>query len=67
MGTYMKLLVLVFFIGIVSCTDKKKEEAETKVALEKIEAVETELDEITEDIDKKAEELEDVLKDLDDI
>ncbi|WP_299189824.1 hypothetical protein [uncultured Aquimarina sp.] len=67
MKTTIKLFVLLFFTGMISCTDKKKEEEETKAAVEKIEAVESELENVTEEVTKKADELEDSLKDLDSI
>ncbi|SEM27013.1 hypothetical protein SAMN04487910_4601 [Aquimarina amphilecti] len=67
MKNIFKLLTLLLFVGVISCTDKKKEEEETKAAVEKIEAVESELENVTEEVTKKADELEDSLKDLDSI
>ncbi|WP_025739482.1 hypothetical protein [Aquimarina pacifica] len=63
----IKLIFLLFLIGITSCKDLKKEEEETKVIVEKIEAIETELDQISEDVDAKVKELEASLEDLDSI
>ena len=63
----MKLFTLLFLIGIISCTDKKKEEEETKAAIEQIETVESELEKVSEEVNQKVEELEDSLKDLDSI
>ncbi|AXT55793.1 hypothetical protein J8L88_21160 [Aquimarina sp. MMG015] len=67
MKNIFKLFTLLLFVGVISCTDKKKEEEETKAAVEKIEAVESELESVTEEVTKKADELEDSLKDLDSI
>ncbi|GGG31725.1 hypothetical protein GCM10011344_35830 [Dokdonia pacifica] len=60
-------LIIALLIGIFSCTNKKKEKAETKAAVEQIEAVESEIENVSKEIESKAEELEDSLKELDDI
>ncbi len=67
MKLILKLFVLLFLVGQISCKDTKKEEAETQAALEEIEAVETTLDEASEELDQDLEELEDALEELDSI
>ncbi|MFC5046702.1 hypothetical protein ACFSTE_10230 [Aquimarina hainanensis] len=67
MKLFIKLSLIVILIGLISCADKKKEEQETKAAIEKVEAIEKELNEVSNDILSKTEELENVLKDLDSI
>lgn len=67
MKTIIKLFILLLFFGALSCTDKKKEAEETKIAVEKIEEVESELEQISEEVESKVEELEESLEDLDSI
>ena len=67
MKTLTKFFAIALVFGLLSCTDKKKEEAETKAAVEKIEAVEAEIDKAAEEVETKAKELEESLGDLDDI
>lgn len=67
MKLLLKLFVLLFLVGQISCKDTTKEEAETQAALEEIEAVETTLDEASEELDQDLEELEDALEELDSI
>ena len=65
----MKIIFRVFFsillLGVMSCRDTKKEEAETQAAIEEIEAVEAEVQEASEQVDKDVKELETALNDLD--
>ena len=61
----MKCLVALSLIVIVSCRDSKKEEEETKAAVEKIDKIEAEVEELTEDINMKEKDLEEALKELD--
>ena len=65
MKTLMKCLVALSLIVIVSCRDSKKEEEETKAAVEKIDKIEAEVEELTEDINMKEKDLEEALKELD--
>ncbi len=67
MKTVIKLLIVFLVIGVVSCRDTKKEETETKTAVEQIEAIETEAEAISKEIEKEVEELENDLKELDNI
>ncbi|WP_299767728.1 hypothetical protein [uncultured Dokdonia sp.] len=60
-------LIIALSIGVFSCTNKKKEEAETKAAVEQIEAVESEIENVSKEIESKARELEDSLEELDGI
>jgi ArsR family metal-binding transcriptional regulator len=66
MKIFMKILMVLFLVGIVSCRDTKEEEA-TNEAIEKIEAVVNEADEISKKIEKEASEVEQSLKELDSI
>ena len=65
MKNFAKLATLIAVLIAFSCTDKKKEEEETKVAVEKIEAVEAEVEQAVENVEQKAEELEESLEELD--
>lgn len=67
MKNFLKVAILLIAIGTYSCTDKKKEEEETKAAVEKIEAVEAEIDQAVENVEQKSEELEASLEALDSI
>ncbi len=67
MKTLTYFLIIVFTIGLSSCTDKKKEEAETKAAVEKIEAVENEIENVSKEIETKSKELDESLNELDNI
>ena len=65
-----KLSMLAFSVvcmGIISCGDSKKEQEELETTLDKIEAVEQEIDQTTEALDQKAEEVESALIELDSI
>jgi hypothetical protein len=65
MKTLIKVFTLFFALAImVSCTDTKKEEEETKVIVEEIESVEKELNEISEELEQDTKALEDALNDL---
>ncbi|SNQ42213.1 hypothetical protein [Cellulophaga lytica] len=61
------LCLSIFFIGIISCRDEKKEQQELDATIDKIEAVEQEIDETVEEIEKKSEEVEAALSELDSI
>ena len=61
------LAMSVLFVGIVSCRDTKKEQEELDSTLDAIEAVELEIDDTVEKVEKKTEEVESVLKQLDSI
>jgi exosome complex RNA-binding protein Rrp4 len=67
MKTVFKVLMVCLLVGVFSCRDTKKEEAETNAAVEQIEAIEAEADHISKEIDREAEELENELKELDKI
>lgn len=62
-----KMLLVILLVGFVSCRDTKKEEEATEAAIEKIEVVESEAEEISNKINEEAAELEDSLKELDSI
>jgi hypothetical protein len=62
-----KILVVLFAFALVSCVDKKKEEAEVNAAVEQIEAVEDAIQEVGKEIDTKVNEVEESLKELDSI
>ena len=69
----MKVLSNLIIVGtllatITSCKDTKKIEEEAAAAtIEKVEAVEAELETVVKDIEEKAEELDSSLDALDDI
>ncbi len=67
MKLLLKLFVVLFLVGQISCKDTTKEEAETQAALDEIEAVETTLDQISQEMDQDLEELEEALEELDSI
>ena len=52
-------------MGLASCRDTKKEQEDLDKTLDKIEAVEQEVDNTIEEVGRKAEEAESVLKELD--
>ena len=60
-------LLSVFCMTIISCGDTEKEEKELEVTLDKIEAVEQEIDDTTEALEQKAEEVESALSELDNL
>ena len=67
MKILMKITMVLFLVGIVSCRDTKKEEEAEKAVIEKIEAVENEAEEISKKINEEATEVENSLKELDSI
>ena len=71
MKSINKLCIAVLLLTVMlACKDTKKEAEEaaaTKAAIEKVEAVETELEAVTQELDKKAAALDDSLNSLDDI
>ena len=66
MKVLIKLLVVVMIFGLASCRDTKKEEAEAENA-QKLEAVDAEVQELTDELDDEAAELEKALEELDSI
>ncbi|NER17506.1 DUF4348 domain-containing protein [Spongiivirga citrea] len=62
-----KLLVILLVFSLTSCVDKKKEEAEVKAAVEKVDSLESEVQKLGKEIDTKTKELEDSLQELDSI
>lgn len=63
-----KLVMIVLLVSFASCRDtNKEEEAENKALMEQVEAVEVEMEEISEKIEENADELKDALKELDSI
>ena len=64
MRALTKLFLALFFTGIISCRDHKKEDQETEAMVEEIEAVESELEQIEEEVDQDAKDLEEALKEL---
>ena len=70
MKNVFKIFMVLLMIGVVSCRDTKKEEEEAaamEAALEKVETVESEAEEISKQINEEANELENSLKELDSI
>ncbi|MBT8262536.1 MAG: hypothetical protein KJO05_06915 [Bacteroidia bacterium] len=65
MKVVLKLFIVLFVLGLTSCRDTKKEEAELEAVTEQIESVEEEATNIAEEIDAEAEELEETLSELD--
>ena len=64
------IIAVALLATIASCKDTKKEKIEENVSketIEKIEAVETELETITDELEQKANELDNSLQALDDI
>jgi len=61
------VLLVILFLGTLSCRDTKKEEAETKANIEKIEAIEKEAEDISTEIEKEADALEKELEELENI
>lgn len=60
-------LLPVFCMSVISCGDTKKEEKELEATLDKIEAVEQEIDETSEALKQKADEVESALNELDNL
>jgi hypothetical protein len=67
MKTLSKLCILILLVGITSCRDTKKEEAETEAIVNEIEAIEAEAAQTVDEIDAEAEALEEAMKELDSI
>ncbi len=67
MKVVLKLFIVLFVLGLTSCRDTKKEEAELEAVTEQIENLEEETTKLTEEIDAEAEELEETLSELDSI
>lgn len=66
MKVLIKFFVVVMILGLASCRDTKKEEAEAE-NVEKLEAVNAEVEQVTEELEDEAAELEEALKELDSI
>ncbi|WP_299886367.1 hypothetical protein [uncultured Lacinutrix sp.] len=60
-------LVMCLFFVLASCRDTKKEEVETKAAVEQIESIEAETEDIIESVEENAQELKKELNELDNI
>lgn len=67
MKKFSLLSLSILFIGIISCRDTKKEQQELDATLDKIEAVEQDLRETSEEVENKAKEAESALIELDSI
>jgi uncharacterized membrane protein YjjP (DUF1212 family) len=67
MKEFLKISLIIFLLGMTSCRDTKKEDAESQRVVEQIETMETEVEEISEDLEQDQLELENALKDLDSI
>ncbi|RMA58622.1 hypothetical protein [Ulvibacter antarcticus] len=67
MKVIFKLSIVVLLLGMVSCRDTKKEDAESQAVVEKIETMETEVEEISDNLEAEEKELEEALKELDSI
>ena len=67
MNRLIKLILVVFLLGTLSCRDSKKEEAEQEAMIEKIDSIEQEATSLTEMVEKDANELEEALNELDSI
>lgn len=65
MKTIFKLALVCMLFAVTSCKDTKQEEAETEAAVEQIEAIEAETEEIMESVEENAEELKEELNELD--
>ena len=63
----MKIFVLLFLVGQLSCKDTKKEEAANQATLEEIEAVEQTINEASQELDEGLDELEEAMDELDSI
>lgn len=61
------LVFSIFCIGFMSCRDNKQEQKQLDNTLDKIEAVEQEMDETTEEINQKSEDAKAALSELDSI
>ncbi|XLS27962.1 hypothetical protein ACJD0Z_12220 [Flavobacteriaceae bacterium M23B6Z8] len=59
------LMLSLVFMGLFSCRDNKKEQEQLDATLDKIEAVESEVDETIEAVEQKTEEVESALEELD--
>ena len=59
------LIIGVLLVGLMSCRDTKKEQEQLDANLDKIEAVEQDIDHTVEEVEQKAEEVEAALIELD--
>ena len=59
------LIIGVLLVGLMSCRDTKKEQEQLDANLDKIEAVEQDIDDTVEEVEQKAEEVEAALIELD--
>lgn len=67
MKLILKLIAVLFVVGLVACKDTKKEEEASEVVDEQIQAIEAEIDSASMELDENAKDLEQSIKDLDDI
>ena len=65
MKVILKLLIVVFVLGLTSCRDTKQEEAEVEAVVEQMESLEEEAEALNEEIEAEAAELEEALSELD--
>lgn len=67
MKILMKAFLLLVVLGIFSCRDAKKEEAEAEIKIEKIDSIQQEASSLIKDVETEAQDLEAALKELDSI
>ncbi|MBJ6369382.1 hypothetical protein [Snuella sedimenti] len=67
MNLITRVLLVFLLLAFIACRDAKKEEEETKAALSKIENIESQVNDISEEVDTQANEMESALKELDSI
>lgn len=67
MKKFLKLSLLCLLFMVTSCRDTKKEEADAKVTVEQVEAIENETEQVSDELEKEAKELENELNELDNI
>lgn len=67
MKTCIKITLVCLLFALTSCRDTKQEEAETKAAVEQIESIEAETEDIIESVEENAQELKNELDELDNI
>ncbi|MEZ4859564.1 MAG: hypothetical protein R2781_12250 [Flavobacteriaceae bacterium] len=63
-----KLFLALFFVSaILSCRDTKREETELNTAIEEVEKMEVEIENVSNDLNEATEALEESLQELDSI
>lgn len=65
MRTFVKIIFAVVLLVLISCTDRKKQDAEMRERIQKIEEIDSTVQEINSQIETDIEELEEALKELD--